>query len=173
MDVIKTLYIDLRDPTIIPEIHVPRNDSRLRVFKFYLYDGETEYEVPTDASVTIQGRKPDRNGFTYECSYAGNLVAVNCREQMTAVIGDTICQIVIVENTTKRVSSFIFHLIVEESATDDTTVYSESDLAYAVQVINELQSIGAYNNRLVALETKPLMSAMYVESTETARFYKA
>lgn len=170
--VTKVINLDLKDPNVVPAIHVTKLDSGLRAFEFHLYDGAEEYAIPTTASITFQGTKPDKNGFVYGCAYNNNVVTVNCTEQMTAVVGQTRCNLVIVDADEKRVASFLLYLHVLPTAVDDSTVISESNIAYANEVINELQSIGAYGDRLSALERKTFMNAEYVTSTKTIRFYK-
>ena len=149
--IIKHIYLNLKDPEITPVIiRVPRYDSTLRSFRFHLMDGDVVYTIPSDVSITIRGTKPDRNGFSYTCSYTSStgIVAVNCRQQMTAVTGDTVCQLVIVDTNNKRLASFTFYLIVEHSATEESTVYSNSDMAYARDVLNRLQNVETYTGIL-------------------------
>lgn len=149
--IIKHIYLNLKDPEITPVIiRVPRYDSTLRSFRFHLMDGDVIYTIPNDVSITIRGTKPDRKGFSYTCSYTSStgVVAVNCRQQMTAVTGDTICQLVIVDTNNKRLASFTFYLVVEHSSTEESTVYSNSDMAYARDVANRLGSVEAYSIEL-------------------------
>lgn len=161
--VTKVMYLDLKDPSVVPEIHVPRGDSGLRAFEFHLLDGSSIYTIPTNVTITIRGTKPDKNGFTYPCTYTSStgVVVANCTEQMTAVVGDTICQLVLVDTNSNRIATFCFHLIVERSATDDGTIYSDSDMAYAEQIVNRIQSDGTLQFINYASETIVLNSVGY------------
>lgn len=161
--VTKVICLDLKDPSVVPEIHVPRGDSGLRAFEFHLHDGHDIYTIPANVSITIRGTKPDKNGFSYACSYTSStgVVVANCTEQMTAVVGDTICQLVLVDTSSNRIATFCFHLIVERSATDDGTIYSDSDMAYAEQVLNRIQSDGSLQFIKYETETIVLRSVNY------------
>jgi len=171
--VTKIIDLDLKDPNIVPAIHVSKLDSGLRAFEFHLYNGDEIYQIPSNAAITFQGTKPDKNGFVYGCSYEGNIVTVNCTQQMTAVEGSVKCSLVIVDTDENRIATFLLYIFVLSIGVDDGTVISDSEIAYANEVINNLQSIGAYNDRLTALEAKRLMTVEYISSNETARFYRA
>ncbi len=171
--VTKIIELDLKDPNIVPAIHVSKLDSGLRAFEFHLNNGDEIYQIPSNAAITFQGTKPDKNGFVYGCSYEGNIVTVNCTQQMTAVEGCVKCSLVIVDTDENRIASFLLYIIVFPIGVDDSTVISDSEIAYSNEVINNLQSIGAYDNRLKALEAKRLMTVEYISSNETAKFYRA
>lgn len=168
--VVTKVDLDLNSRGVVPRIEVSRMDSGLRVFEFTLYDGETLYTVPSNASITLQGTKPDRKGFSYNCTYTASTgtVRVSCTEQMTAVVGEVVCQLVVVDTSKKRVASFAFIINVNKSATDEKTIYSDSDLAYADQVLNQLGSVGAYGAALQNLTNRvDRINMSYNASTES------
>ena len=144
MSVVKLVNLDLKDRGVVPIISVPRYDSGLRTLEFHLFDGDSVYAIPSNASVTMRGTKPDRNGFVYSCSTnnSAGIVSINCTTQMTAVLGDVYCQVVIIDTSGKRVASFVFILKVEKASIDDGTVISDSDLAYVVEVLDKIQISG-------------------------------
>lgn len=168
--VTKVLYLDLQDPGIIHRIPVSRYDSGLRAFEFHLLDNGLPYQIPTGSSITIQGTKPDKNGFTYSCTYDATtgVVTANCTEQMTAVLGDVKTQLVVVDTNQKRVATFLFFICVHQSAVTDGTVFSDSELAYAEQVINNLQSIDAY---AVALNNLSSSVTTISNTVEAQKYY--
>lgn len=150
MAVTKILYLDLQDQNVTPVVRVSRYDSGLRAFEFHLMDGSEIFTIPSNVSITLRGTKPDKNGFSYACTFTQStgIVRANLTEQMTAVVGCVFCQIVIVDTNRNRIASFCFYLIVEKSATDENTIYSDSDLAYVEEAMNAIQSITAANNLL-------------------------
>ena len=145
MSVIKLVNLDLKDRGVVPVISVPRYDSGLRTFEFHLFDGNNVYQIPNSTVVTLRGTKPDKNGFIYNCGVnsSAGIVYVDCTTQMTAVMGDVYCQIVIVDDHSRRIASFIFILKVEKASIDDGTVISDSDLAYVVEVLDRIQMSGS------------------------------
>ena len=163
--------LNLKDPGVTPVIYVSKLDSGLRAFEFHLYDGSEEYQIPLNASVTFQGTKPDKNGFVYGCTFNNNIVTVDCDEQMTAVVGETPCSLVIIDIETNRVASFLIIMMVLQTAVNDNTVFSDSDIAYANEVINSLQSIGAFASSLNSIVNKiNTIQMTYISSEERINF---
>lgn len=171
--VTKVIELDLKDPSVVPAIHVTKLDSGLRAFEFHLFNGDEKYEIPSNVSVTFQGTKPDKNGFVYGCEYSENIVSVNCTEQMTAVEGQVRCSLVLVDTDKNRIASFLIYIFVLPVGVDGSTVISDSEIAYSNEVINKLQSVGAYSDRLTNLEkTVQDIHIYFVSSEEQAYFVK-
>lgn len=93
----------------------------------HLYNGSISYTPASGATAIIQGTKPDKHGFSYNASISGNTVTANITEQMTAVAGDTRTQIVVTE-TSGKTGTFVFILKVQESALQDDTDISDTEL---------------------------------------------
>ena len=93
----------------------------------HLYNGNISYTPASGATAIIQGTKPDKHGFSYNASISGNTVTANITEQMTAVAGDTRTQIVVTE-TSGKTGTFVFILKVQESALEDDTDISDTEL---------------------------------------------
>lgn len=142
MAVTNVLYLDLKKPDVIQRIYVPQYDSILRVFEFHLLDGDSIYVIPDNVTITIRGTKPDKNVFAYPCNSFGEtgIVTVNCEEQMTAVDGDVRCQIVMIDSSGDRLGTFTFILVVERAGMVEGTPQSDSEIAYAVQALDDIQS---------------------------------
>ena len=92
-----------------------------------LYKGNVAYMPASGATVAIQGTKPDRHGFQYAASISGNVVTADLKQQMTACAGDVRTQIVVTE-TGGKTGTFVFILKVQESALQDDTDTSDTEL---------------------------------------------
>lgn len=92
-----------------------------------LYNGNVPYTPANGSTAVIQGTKPDRHGFQYAASISGNTVTANLTQQMTAVAGDVRTQIVVTESNGKT-GTFVFILKVQESALQDDTDTSDTEL---------------------------------------------
>lgn len=119
------------DLNMIPDsepvvVHVNQYDTGQGRLIAHLYDKDQPYS-PTGATVVIQGTKPDRHGFAYNATISGNTVTATLTEQMTAVKGITRTQI-LVNDTYGRTGTFVFALCVQESALQDDTDISETEL---------------------------------------------
>ena len=92
-----------------------------------LYHGDVAYAPGSGATAQIQGTKPDKHGFQYAATLSGNTVTADIKQQMTAVPGDVRTQIVVTESTGKT-GTFVFILKVQESALQDDTDISDTEL---------------------------------------------
>ena len=110
-------------PVVVPVNQYDTGTGRLII---KLYKGLTPYS-PTNATVKIQGTKPDKKGFEYSASISGNTVTADLELQMTACFGDVRTQIVVTESTGET-GTFVFILRVQKSALEDDTDISETEL---------------------------------------------
>jgi hypothetical protein len=131
------------DLNLIPDsapvvVHVDQYDHGTGRLRISLYEGDVPYEPSGTAQ--IQGSKPDGKGFLYNASLSGNIVTANLEEQMTAVAGKVLAQVVVTE-TSGRIGSFKFVLDVQKSALPDDTDMSESDYQAIEELIEEAQEV--------------------------------
>lgn len=129
-------------------VHVNQVNDNIEI-QFQIMNGSQPYNVTEGVSCTIRGTKGDSYGYTAEAAttVGSNVVTVTLTEQLTAVAGGcNVFELVFVgaENSMK-VSTENFILAVERAALGEDTVISDSDLAYAEQVLDQLQSVGAVN----------------------------
>lgn len=110
-------------PVIIP---VDQYDTGIGRLIIKLYKGSEAY-TPSNATVKIQGTKPDKKGFSYNATISGNTVTSDLKDQMTACYGDVRTQVVVTEST-GRTGTFVFILRVQKSALQDDVDTSETVL---------------------------------------------
>ena len=110
-----TLELRMTPGRIAPMMRVSQHETGVRTFEFRLYDGDTEYQIPSGATVTLYGRKPDGVGFSTPCSIVGGKILVIVTAEMTACAGRVECEVELVSGET-RVSTENFYLIVEPAA---------------------------------------------------------
>lgn len=136
---------------VFPVVNVNQYDAGYQK-TFLLYKGAEQFNVATDMAVTIRGTKGDKKGIADSvASTAGsNLVSVTLTEQMTAVAGPNIYELRIVDTNGLLVGTVNFVLMVEPAALGDDTVISDSDINYAADVLDKLQSVEAFKNQLDA-----------------------
>lgn len=108
-------------------IPVSQYDHGMREILFNLTAGADPYTVPDGAAVSVRGTKRDSRGFAMPCTYVGSAVAVELRKNMTAVAGDTWCELRIVVGN-MQVGSANFILRVEPSALSDNTDISATEI---------------------------------------------
>lgn len=104
-----------------------------RIITLNIWDGSSEYTIPSGAAVKINGIKPDRHGFSYspedgyiEIDQGRHSVTVNTAQQMTCVYGSVICEISIEKDGVIGTANFT--LEVEAAPLNDDTIVSDTDL---------------------------------------------
>lgn len=120
-------------PNAIPAVAYASQLDTSRTFTFTLYEGTEAFTIPDGASVTINGKKNDSTIFIYTeddgvVSWTGNVVTISTTMQMTAVAGDTLCQIRVDDGNGKNLGSVEFTLSVTEMPGADEEGISQSAL---------------------------------------------
>ena len=108
-------------------VRVNQYDTGLGRIIAHLYNGDISYTPASGATVMIQGTKPDKHGFQYSATLSGNTVTADLKQQMTACAGDVRTQIVVTE-TNGKTGTFVFILKVQQSALQDDTDISDTEL---------------------------------------------
>ena len=133
---------------VMPVVYINQDDAGYEK-EFLIYNGDLPYNVPAGVSATIRGTKADNYGVTEAAAVTtgSNLVTVTITEQMVAAAGRNIYELVFVDTNGLRVASINMIWEVKPDALGDAVI-SDSDLDYASQVMNELQSVQAFKNQL-------------------------
>ena len=147
-------------------VHVNQTDKNMDI-QFQIMNGNQPFNVPEGWTGTIRGTKGDAFGYAAAVTVTAgsNLVTAHLKEQLTAVAGVGNVFELVFASTSAKVSTENFILAVEKAALNDDTVISESDLVYANQVLNQLQSVAAVNQQVqqnkanIATETATRVAA--------------
>lgn len=126
----QTIKLNLIPGSVLPVINVSQYDVG-RHFALQVYEGATAYDL-TGKDIQIRGTKPDGNGFAYDStdgaiSVSTNTVTVTTLQQMTAVGGQTMCELRITSGS-DILGTINFILMVEPSALSDDTPISDTDI---------------------------------------------
>lgn len=143
------IVLNLIPGGVMPVIMINETDKGYQK-EFLIYNGNAPYNVPANVSATIRGTKRDGLGVTEAATVTAgsNVVRITVTEQMTAVPGKNIFELVFVDTNGLRVATINFIMLVERSALNADTVISESDIAYSEQVLDRLQSVAAFKEQL-------------------------
>lgn len=116
-----------------------------RQFEFEIYEGDVEYEIPSNATVTFQGVKQDCHVFAYSSAdsnpnvtFSGSVVTVTTTEQMTAVPKKVLCEIVIRQSGI-LIGTLNTFIEVERAAVPDDAEASASDLSGFENMASQVQ----------------------------------
>lgn len=119
-----------------PYVNISQYDSESRNIVFKLYNGTTEFEVPSGSVVTVRGTKSDNTGFEYECTYDGNEVTFVLQQQVSIFPGVVRSELRIT-NGDEILGTANFAFRVERTALSDTTEVSETDLPWFEKIKDE------------------------------------
>ena len=133
---------------VMPVVYINQGDAGYDK-EFLVYNGDSPYNVPSGVSATIRGKKADGYGVTEAAALTegSNLVTVTITEQMVAAEGANLYELVFVDTDGLRIATINMVWAVKADALGDAVI-SESDLDYASQVLDQLQSVQAFKNQL-------------------------
>ena len=125
-------------------VYVSQYDKGSRTLAFTLHENGRLFTLPTGASVSLRGTKPDKTGFTYSyVSSSGNTVSFTLRDQMTTVAGPTICEIIITDSSGNKLGTANFVLYVEAAALNSDDVISETDIPIFEELVTQANTAAA------------------------------
>lgn len=133
-------------PGIIPSVlHLSQYDTGAgRPITFSVYDGSQAFAIPSGVSIAFEGTKPDGNGFSFTCSKSGNsALLTNYTNQMTALPGKIMCQLVFTDTSGGRVGSLPVLMVVTPAGINGDTVISDSDIEAIVAAQNQYAALNA------------------------------
>lgn len=126
------LDLNLIPGGILPRLNVSQYDHG-QTITCVLWDGNTSYSMPSGTTVSVAGTKPDGTGFTYECTLQNSQPVVTISEQMTAVAGDVMCELILLKSG-KRQGTINFVMEVEPAALRSDVPISETDIPVLQQI---------------------------------------
>lgn len=90
MAITQTYQVDMTPGGVSQVVHVSMSEvGGERILKFVLYNGNISYIIPSGATTTIRGGKPDGTIYEYSCNIASDRksVSIPVQSQMTAIPG--------------------------------------------------------------------------------------
>lgn len=136
------IKLNLVPSGVMPVVHINQYDFGI-VQEFAVYSGDTAYLIPTGYSVTLRATKPDGYGITVGGTYTAgqNVVSVTIPQQLTAVAGNVIAELVFLNSSTVRVGTINIVIHVEPAALSDDTIISDSDISYIEEAVDRIGNV--------------------------------
>ena len=137
----QTVNVNIIAGSAKPVVHVSQYDHDAEALVFNIYDGDTEFSIPPDATIIMQGTKPDKQFFLYQCDgFSGNTVTCSVHDQMTAVAGNVECELRIYSGG-NGIGTANFTLSVEHAAVADDSVTSADTLTALSEIENTVTAL--------------------------------
>jgi len=152
------MNIDIIPNGAIKRVHVSQNDVG-RTLTFELFNNSTSYEVPSGATVKIQGTKPSGLGFSETCTVSGNVATIDTTEAMTDESGNIQTELSIsYDDVVIGTSNFV--LAVERNphpsnTTDGTQITAQSLQAQIDDLRDEIESVDIETDTTLSVSGKP------------------
>lgn len=121
-------------------VKVSQYDTGRRLIITLLKNDCSMFKIPSEASASINGLKPDGKGFRYDCSIENNKVVVDMKEQMTVLAGYVKCEILLSKGG-ERIATANFMLSVEESPLSENTPISSTDIPLLQKAIEASETV--------------------------------
>ena len=172
----QTINLNMTPGGVMPVVYASQYDNQRDALIFNLYDESGPFIVPVGAAVLIDGTKPPVDGqvtgFSYgAASSVGSTVVCNVTRQMTAVIGDVLCELR-VRMDDQIIGSVNFILRVEQAALNDDTVISETEIPLIEQAIDIAADLAEYiQETLDAADTATAAAETAVDAADQAGIY--
>ena len=115
-------------------VNASQYDKTARTINFALINGDTAFNVPSGSTVYVQGTKPDKTGYQYQCTYTDNVVSFDIKDQMTVCAGKHQAEIRITKNG-EILGTANFEFFIEKAGLNDDTQISETDLPIVEHII--------------------------------------
>ena len=132
----QTVNVNIIAGSAKPVVHVSQYDHDAGALVFNIYDGDTEFSIPSGATIIMQGTKPDKQFFLYQCDgFSGNTVTCSVHDQMTAVAGNVECELRICSGG-NSIGTANFTLAIEHAAVADDSVTSADTLTALSEIEN-------------------------------------
>ena len=147
----QTINLDLIPRGVNPVVYVSQYDKG-QTWTINVYKDGVAFTIPAGVAAIILGTKPDGYGFEYACTVSGSVVTTTLEQQMTAVAGDVISEIRLVDGDDTIIGTINFIIRVEPAALADDTVISDSDIAAIEQAIELVQEIPQIEQQLLAIQ---------------------
>lgn len=131
----QAINLQIAPSNVMPKIYASQFDIG-REIEIILYDGASAYMPPVGTDIRFEGKKPDGNGFSYACTYTGNVVTVVTTDQMTVLAGEIPCELRLIKNN-DNIGTLNFILAVEKSPIDGDTDISDTDIPAIIALATE------------------------------------
>ena len=106
----------------VPVVHVSQYDSGSRTLKFKLLQAGSNYDMTGVTGAQINGKKPDGTEFSYNMTILNDVVSVVITEQMAAVAGRVMAEVVLTGANSSVLGTANFIIEVEKSPLDEGVI---------------------------------------------------
>ncbi len=171
MQMITPISIDLYGETKYYLVSAKQGDKATRYVRATLMNNGVEFEIPTDATIIANIKKPDGKFCYNECRIDDNKVMVELTNQALAAAGTAYCDIEIRRNTDAEIlSSASFTIEIEPSMRNENAILSSNEMSVLDRRIQKyIDQILATEQHVIATENAFVVFQRAAEGAESDR----
>lgn len=165
------------EPGGVPEIiYVSQYDEGFQTYEFVPYVNNGTLSIPTNATVTLEGTKPDGYAFIHNCTYNSSTghITYTVQDQLAAKAGRVWSKLVIRDTSGNVLGFRAIVWIVDFAGVKDGAVVSDSDLSALEEFVNEFGTINTYKAALdgaMAAVGGPYVASTVAQMTDHTKVY--
>lgn len=133
----QAINLQITPSNVMPKIYASQFDIG-REIEIILYDGASAYTPPVGTDIRFEGKKPDGNGFSYACTYTGNVVTIVTTAQMTVLAGEIPCELRMSLNG-NDLGTLNIIFVIEKSPIDENVPMSDTEIPAIVELARDEQ----------------------------------
>ena len=180
MNISHTVNLNMSAFVLPPVLYMAQYDANSRTIVASLWDGLTEFDIPSNAIVMVRFGKPDGTGGLYDhteageaITYSGNVVTAPVATQILTVPGRVRADIEIYQTgataqAAVKLATFCFTVIVERAAYQDAEIISSDSYNFISAQISAAIAAGEKADAAVQAAETAKEAAEAAASAKTA-----
>lgn len=148
-------------------VYASRHDDGAREIEFEITNQGMAFSIPASINVSVQGIKLNGSYFSHSCSYSGNIVTMALADDMTDIIGKSICVLKFTNSSQQKLATAKFVLNVDtDSSSEGVIIDTEAEEIFN-QMLNEIRAQASAISADIA-ELQSMVGSPLVASTASA-----
>lgn len=156
-------------------VYTSQHDDGAREIEFEITNQGRAFSIPASINVSVQGIKSNGSYFSHSCSYSGNIVTMALADDMTDIIGKSICVLKFTNSSQQKLATAKFVLNVDtDSSSEGIIIDTEAEEIFN-QMLNDIRaqaaSISADIAELQSMVGTPLVASTASGMTDHNKIY--
>lgn len=148
-------------------VYASQHDDGAREIEFEITNQGKAFSIPASINVSVQGIKSNGSYFSHSCSYSGNIVTMALADDMTDIIGKSICVLKFTNSSQQKLATTKFVLSVDTDSSSEGIIIDTDAEEIFNQMLNEIRAQAASISADIA-ELQSMVGSPLVASTASA-----
>lgn len=148
-------------------VYASQHDDGAREIEFEITNQGRAFSIPASINVSVQGIKSNGSYFSHSCSYSGNIVTMALADDMTDIVGKSICVLKFTNSSQQKLATTKFVLNVDTDSSSEGIIIDTDAEEIFNQMLNEIRAQAASVSADIA-ELQSMVGSPLVASTASA-----